>query len=152
MAAPIFKGQAELMATIPHFKSLTTWLTSLYSAVTRFSQRQKVYLAQTAPNLSSSFSFSFSSSSFPCLPLMASSSRRSTKGRGGTFSGKGGPSVASEAAARRGSEDNSDSSGSGLGSPEPLEDILGRPTINPWYRSGERFPSVPTNLQPPPAD
>ena len=60
---------------------------------------------------------------------MASSSKKSMKGRGGSSSGKGGPSVASEAAARRGSEDNSDSSGSGLGSPEPLEDILGRPTV-----------------------
>uniref|UniRef100_A0A2N9H6U5 Aminotransferase-like plant mobile domain-containing protein n=1 Tax=Fagus sylvatica TaxID=28930 RepID=A0A2N9H6U5_FAGSY len=58
---------------------------------------------------------------------MASSSRRSAKGRGGTFPGKG-------------------------GSPEPLGDILGRPTVDPWYRSGERFPSVLASLQPPPAD
>uniref|UniRef100_A0A2N9G1N2 Uncharacterized protein n=1 Tax=Fagus sylvatica TaxID=28930 RepID=A0A2N9G1N2_FAGSY len=81
---------------------------------------------------------------------MASSSKRSTRGRGGTFSGEGGPSTAGGAA--RGSEDNSGSSGSVLGSPEPLGDILGRPTVDPWYRSNERFPSVPSSLQPPPAD
>jgi hypothetical protein len=83
---------------------------------------------------------------------MASSSKRSRKGRGGTFSGEGGPSVTGGAARPRDSEDNSDSSGSGLRSPEPLGDILGRPIIDPWYRSGERFPSVPASLQPPPAD
>uniref|UniRef100_A0A2N9G9C9 Aminotransferase-like plant mobile domain-containing protein n=1 Tax=Fagus sylvatica TaxID=28930 RepID=A0A2N9G9C9_FAGSY len=83
---------------------------------------------------------------------MASSSKRSTRGRGGTFFGKGGPSVVGEAAAPRGSKDNSNSSGFGLGSPEPLGDILGRPTIDPWYRSGERFPSVPASLQPPSVD
>uniref|UniRef100_A0A2N9EUF0 Aminotransferase-like plant mobile domain-containing protein n=1 Tax=Fagus sylvatica TaxID=28930 RepID=A0A2N9EUF0_FAGSY len=48
---------------------------------------------------------------------MASSSRRPTRGRGGTSSGKGGPSVAGGMAAR-GSEDNSDGSDSVLGSPE----------------------------------
>jgi hypothetical protein len=83
---------------------------------------------------------------------MASSSRRSTRGCGATFSGERGPIVAGEAAALKGSEDNSNSSGSSLGSPEHLGDILGRPTIDPWYRSGERFPSVPASLQPPPAD
>ncbi len=74
---------------------------------------------------------------------MASSSRKSTKGRGGTFSSKGGYSVTGKVAASRGSEDNGDSSSFGLGSSEPLGDILGRPTIDPWYRNGERFPSVP---------
>ena len=83
---------------------------------------------------------------------MASSSRRSTRRRGAFFSNEKGPAVADEAAAPKGLEDNNDSLGSGLGSPEPLGDILGRPTIDPWYRSGERFPSVPTSLQPPPAD
>uniref|UniRef100_A0A2N9FF22 Aminotransferase-like plant mobile domain-containing protein n=1 Tax=Fagus sylvatica TaxID=28930 RepID=A0A2N9FF22_FAGSY len=52
----------------------------------------------------------------------------------------------------RGSEDNGSSSDSVIGSPEPHGDILGRPTVDPWYRSGERFPSVPASLQPPPAD
>ena len=83
---------------------------------------------------------------------MDSSSKRPTRGRGGTFSGEGGPSVAGGSAAPKGSEDNGGSFGSDLGSPEPLGDILGRPTIHPWYRSGERFPSIPASLQPPPAD
>ena len=82
---------------------------------------------------------------------MASSSKRTRRESGGTFSGEGGSSVARGAAARV-AEDSSDSSGSGSRSPEPLGDILGRPTVDPWYRNGERFPSVPASLQPPPAD
>uniref|UniRef100_A0A2N9F1S3 Aminotransferase-like plant mobile domain-containing protein n=1 Tax=Fagus sylvatica TaxID=28930 RepID=A0A2N9F1S3_FAGSY len=82
---------------------------------------------------------------------MASSSRRSTRGRGGTFSGEGGPSTVGKGSAR-GSEDNGDSSDFVLGSPKSHGDILARPTVDPWYRSGERFPSVPVSLQPPPAD
>jgi hypothetical protein len=82
---------------------------------------------------------------------MASSSKRTRRGSGGTFSGKGGSSVARGAAARV-VEDSSDSSGSSSRSPEPLGDILGRPTVDPWYRNGERFPSVPASLQPPPLD
>uniref|UniRef100_A0A2N9FAE9 Aminotransferase-like plant mobile domain-containing protein n=1 Tax=Fagus sylvatica TaxID=28930 RepID=A0A2N9FAE9_FAGSY len=72
------------------------------------------------------------------------------KGRGGSSSGKGG----SPGGARvpRGSGDDSSGSDSILGSPEPHGDILGRPTVDPWYRSGERFPSVPASLQPPPPD
>ena len=68
-----------------------------------------------------------------------------------TFSGEGGSSVAGGAAARV-SEGNSDSSGFGSRSLEPLGDILGRPTVDPWYRSGERFPFVPASLQLPSAD
>jgi hypothetical protein len=83
---------------------------------------------------------------------MASSSRKSRRGRRGTFSDEGGPSVTGKAAAPRGSKDSNGSSGSVLGSPEPLGDILGRPTIDPWYRSGERFLSISASLQPPPAD
>ena len=83
---------------------------------------------------------------------MAYSSKKSAKGHGGNSFGKGGPSIAGGAATPRGSEDNSSSSDSVLGSPEPHGDILGRPTMDPWYRSGERFPSVPASLQPPPAD
>jgi hypothetical protein len=81
---------------------------------------------------------------------MASSPKKKMKGRGGSSSGKGG----SPGGARmpRGSGDNSSGSDSILGSPEPHDDILGRPTVDPWYRSGERFPSVPASLQPPPAD
>ena len=83
---------------------------------------------------------------------MASSSRRSAKGHGGTFSDEGGPPVTGGAAAPRGLEDNGDSSSSGSRSPESLEKVLGRPTVDPWYRSGERFPSVSVNPQPPPAN
>ena len=82
---------------------------------------------------------------------MASSSKRSRRGRGGTFSGEGGPSTAGGTVAR-GSEGNSGSSDSVLGSLEPHGDILGRPTMDPWYRSSERFPSVLASLQPPPVD
>uniref|UniRef100_A0A2N9I300 Aminotransferase-like plant mobile domain-containing protein n=1 Tax=Fagus sylvatica TaxID=28930 RepID=A0A2N9I300_FAGSY len=72
------------------------------------------------------------------------------KGRGGSSSGKGG----SPGGARVPRESGDDSSGSDsiLGSPEPHGDILGRPTVDPWYRSGERFPSVPASLQPPSPD
>jgi hypothetical protein len=154
LVAPIFKGLPELMAIIPHFNGSTTWLTSLLLSRYSFSRKDRghIWYKQALQASSSSFSFSFSSSSLPCLPLMASSSKKSTKGRGGTFSGKGGPSVAGKVAAPRGSKDNGGSSSFGLGSPEPLGDILGRPTIDPWYRNGERFPSIPANLQPPPAD
>ena len=82
---------------------------------------------------------------------MDSSSKRTRRGRGRTFFGEGGSSVAGGAVARV-SEGNRDSSGSGLRSPEPPGDILGRPTVDPWYRSGERFPSVPASLQPPLTD
>ena len=82
---------------------------------------------------------------------MASSSKRPTRGCARTFSGEGGPYVAGGSAAR-GSEGDSGSSGSVLGSLGPPGDILGRPTIDPWYRSSERFPSVPSSLQPLPAD
>ena len=73
---------------------------------------------------------------------MASSSKKSAKERGGSSSGKGGPSIAGGTATPRGSEDNSSSSDSVLGSPKPLGDILGRPTVDPWYKGSERFPSV----------
>ena len=81
---------------------------------------------------------------------MASSSKKPVKGRGGSSSDKGGTSGGVRVP--RGSEDDSSGSDSVLGSPEPHGDILGRPTVDPWYRSGERFPSVPASLQPPPAN
>ena len=81
---------------------------------------------------------------------MASSSKKKMKGRGGSSLGKGGSS--SGARTPRGSGSDSNSSDSILGSLEPHGDILGRPTVDPWYRGGERFPSVPASLQPPPAD
>uniref|UniRef100_A0A2N9GXZ3 Aminotransferase-like plant mobile domain-containing protein n=2 Tax=Fagus sylvatica TaxID=28930 RepID=A0A2N9GXZ3_FAGSY len=83
---------------------------------------------------------------------MASSSKKPAKGRGGSSSGKGGSSIAGGARTPRDPEDNGSSSDSVLGSPESHGDILGRPTVDPWYRSGERFPSVPASLQPPSAD
>jgi hypothetical protein len=83
---------------------------------------------------------------------MASSSKKKAKGRGGSSSGKGGPSIAGGTRTPRDPGDNGSSSDSVLGSPESHGDILGRPTVDPWYRSGERFPSVPASLQPPPPD
>ena len=151
--APIFKGQPELMATISHFNGPTIRLTSILTQpLPIFPRRQRTNFVQISFSSSpSSFSFSFSFSSVPCLSLMASSSGRSAKGCGGTFPGKGGPFIAGGMTAK-GSEDNSGSSDSVLGSPEPLGDMLGRLTVDAWYRSGERFPSVPASLQPPPAD
>uniref|UniRef100_A0A2N9J9H8 Aminotransferase-like plant mobile domain-containing protein n=1 Tax=Fagus sylvatica TaxID=28930 RepID=A0A2N9J9H8_FAGSY len=81
---------------------------------------------------------------------MVSSSEKKVKGCGGSSSGKGGSSGG--ARMPRGSGDNSRGSDSVLGSPEPHGDILGRPTVDPWYRSSERFPFVPVSLQPPSAD
>uniref|UniRef100_A0A2N9GBT1 Aminotransferase-like plant mobile domain-containing protein n=1 Tax=Fagus sylvatica TaxID=28930 RepID=A0A2N9GBT1_FAGSY len=77
---------------------------------------------------------------------MASSSKKPVKGRGGSSAGKGGVRTP------RDPEADGSSSESVLGSPEPHGDILGRPILDPWYRSSERFPSVPAGLQPPPAD
>uniref|UniRef100_A0A2N9FFS5 Aminotransferase-like plant mobile domain-containing protein n=1 Tax=Fagus sylvatica TaxID=28930 RepID=A0A2N9FFS5_FAGSY len=77
---------------------------------------------------------------------MSSSSKKPVKGRGGSSAGKGGVRTP------RGPEDDVSSSESVLGSPEPHGDILGRLILDPWYRSGERFPSVSASLQPPPAD
>ena len=56
---------------------------------------------------------------------MASSSKKSAKGHGGSSSGKGGPSIAGGATMPKGPEDNSSSSDSVFGSLEPHGDILG---------------------------
>ena len=77
---------------------------------------------------------------------MASSSKNPVKGRGGSSTDKGGVRTP------RGPEDDGSSSESIFGSPEPHGDILGRPILDPWYRSSERFPSISASLQPPPAD
>jgi hypothetical protein len=42
-----------------------------------------------------------------------------------------------------------DPTSAGLG---PLEGILARPTLDPWYESGSLFPSVPADARLPPAD
>jgi hypothetical protein len=83
---------------------------------------------------------------------MVFSSRRSTRSRGGTLAGEGVPSItgASMVLGDRGGDGGGPSSA--LGTLEPLEEVLGRPVLDPWYRSGERFPSIPTNPQPPPVD
>ena len=83
---------------------------------------------------------------------MVSSSKKPVKGCGGSSSSKGGPSVAGGVRTPRGPEDDGSSSNSVLGSPEPHGDILGRPILDLWYRSSERFPSVSASLQPSPAD
>ena len=157
--APIFKGQLELMAAISYLNDPTTQLTP--SLLSRYPYSREVESSLDINIFKPFFFFlllfffffffSFLSSSLLCLPSMTSSSKRTRRGRGGTFSSEGGSSVACGAAVRV-AEDSSDSSGSGSRSPEPLGDILGRPTVDPWYRSGERFPSVPVSLQPPPAD
>ena len=74
------------------------------------------------------------------------------KGCGRAFSGEKGPPVTGEAVAPGDLGDNGDSFSSGSRLPESLEEVLDRPTIDPWYRSVERFLSVPVNPQPPPSD
>jgi hypothetical protein len=83
---------------------------------------------------------------------MASFSWRSARRRRGTLSGEGDPPVTGEATAPGGRGDSSGGSSSGSESPEPLEEVLGRPMVDSWYRSSERFPSVPANLPPLPVD
>ena len=57
------------------------------------------------------------------------------------------PPVTGEAAVPEDRENSGDdgSSSSGSGPPESLEEVLSRPTVDPWYRSSERFPSIPTD-------
>uniref|UniRef100_A0A2N9ETN5 Aminotransferase-like plant mobile domain-containing protein n=1 Tax=Fagus sylvatica TaxID=28930 RepID=A0A2N9ETN5_FAGSY len=74
---------------------------------------------------------------------MASSSKRSAGKRKGALAGEGDPPVTGEAtAAPRGRGDDGSSSSSSSGPLESLEEVLGRLTVDPWYRSSERFPSV----------
>ena len=70
---------------------------------------------------------------------MASSSKKPAKGRGGSSSGKGGPSIAGGARTPRDPGDSSSSSDSVLGSPESHGDILGRPTVDSWYKAVRDF-------------
>ena len=83
---------------------------------------------------------------------MASSSRRSARRRRGTLAGEGDPPITGKATAPGGRGDNSGNSSSDSESPEPFEEVLGRHTVDPWYRSNERFPSIPTNPPPSPVD
>ena len=83
---------------------------------------------------------------------MASSSRKSARKRKKILFGERDPLISGKAAMpREGDDDGGDSSSSS----EPtgsVEDVLGRPTVDPWYKSSDRFPSVPANPQPPSAD
>ena len=70
--------------------------------------------------------------------------------RRGTLSGERDPPVIGEAAVPEDRENSGDGGSSSFGS-EPIghiEEVLGRPTVDPWYRSSERFPSVPADPQP----
>jgi hypothetical protein len=42
-----------------------------------------------------------------------------------------------------GTQSESDPTLAGL---DPLEKLLARPTLNPWYESGSLFPSIPTDV------
>ena len=83
---------------------------------------------------------------------MSSSSQRSIRNRGGTLVGEGDPPITGAPAVPRDRGDDGGGSSSGSGSPEPLEEVLGHPMVDLWYRSGERFPSILGNPQPPPVD
>ena len=83
---------------------------------------------------------------------MAYSSRRSTRKRRETFFGEGNPPIFGEAAMPRGSEDGDGSSNPSSEPTGPVEEVLGRPTVDPWYKSNERFPSIPADPQPSPAN
>ena len=48
-----------------------------------------------------------------------------------------------------GTQSDSDTTLAGL---EPLEELLARPTLNPWYKSGSLFPSIPADVRLPLAD
>ncbi len=83
---------------------------------------------------------------------MAFSSRRSARRHRGTLAGEGDLPVTGEATTPGGRGDNGGNSSSCSESLEPLEEVLGRHTIDPWHKSSERFPSVPANPPPPPVD
>ncbi len=140
-----YQGQPKLMAIIPYFKDPTIGLASPQLSHYLLFQNQRAYSEQANPSFSSSFSFSFSCFSLSCSPTMAYSSRRSTRRHRGAIVGEGDLPITGEVAAPRGRGDSGGSSSSGSGSLEPLEKVLGRPTVDPWYRSSERFPSVPAS-------
>ena len=83
---------------------------------------------------------------------MASSSWRSVRKRRNTRTNKGDPPISGEAAMLRGGEDDGNSSGSGSGLTEPFEEVLCRPTVDLWYKSSDRFPSMLVKPQPPLVD
>ena len=83
---------------------------------------------------------------------MASSSRKSARRRRKTFFGEGDPPISSEAAMPRSGEDDGGSSSPGSEPMRAVDEVLGQPTVDPWYKSSDRFPSMPVNPQPPPAE
>ncbi len=83
---------------------------------------------------------------------MASSSRKSARKRKETFLGERDPPISGEAVTPRGGDDDDGDSSSGSEPTGSVEDVLGRPTVDPWYKSSDRFPSVPVDPQPPLVD
>uniref|UniRef100_A0A2N9I2V0 Aminotransferase-like plant mobile domain-containing protein n=1 Tax=Fagus sylvatica TaxID=28930 RepID=A0A2N9I2V0_FAGSY len=153
--APIFKGQPELMAAIPSLNDPTTQPIPSITQPFPIFPRGKKSIGHNhiqAFLLPSHFLLLLSSSSrVSCLlsngVIFKEENERDVVA---VLQAKEVPLVG--ARVPRGSEDGSSGSDSVLGSPEPHGDVLGRPTVDPWYRSSERFPSVPASLQPPPAD
>uniref|UniRef100_A0A2N9G5S4 Aminotransferase-like plant mobile domain-containing protein n=1 Tax=Fagus sylvatica TaxID=28930 RepID=A0A2N9G5S4_FAGSY len=66
---------------------------------------------------------------------MASSLRRSTRNHGGTLANEGDLPITGEPKAPGGRGDDGSGSSSALGSLEPFEEVLGRPIVDPWYKS-----------------
>ena len=58
------------------------------------------------------------------------------------------PMVASEEEGS-GTQSDSDTTLAGL---EPLEELLAHPTLNPWYKNGSLFPSIPADVRLPLVD
>jgi hypothetical protein len=85
---------------------------------------------------------------------MASSSRTPAKTCGGSPMDEEhpGPEVAPPLVASQEIESDTHSDpdpvSAGIGS---SEEILARPTLDPWYESGKMFPSVSAEVQPPPS-
>jgi hypothetical protein len=65
-----------------------------------------------------------------------------------TFFSEGDPPIFGKATTPRGGEDDGNSSSSGSEPMESVEEVFGRPTVDPWYKSSDRFPSMPMNSQP----
>jgi hypothetical protein len=85
---------------------------------------------------------------------MASSSRTPAKTRSGSSMDEGHPSpevsppLVPPEETESDTYSDSDPVSTGVGS---SEEILARPTLDPWYESGKMFPSIPAEVQPPPS-
>ena len=85
---------------------------------------------------------------------MASSPRTPAKTRGASSMGEEHPSP--EAAPPLMAPEETESDTHSDSDPVPAgtgssEEILARPTLDPWYESGKMFPSIPAEVQPPPS-